>query len=168
MSLFELTPWRKTGEQPARESVDDWLMPLRLQVGRVFDDFLGTDVPQRVTLRSMGSFSPDMDVAESDSRIEVTAELPGMTEKEIEVTLTDGVLTIGGEKKSESREEDKDRMHYRLERDYGAFRRSFRLPPDIDPKDVSASFDHGVLKVSVGKTKAAKSATRRIEVKSAA
>ena len=166
MSLFELTPWRKAGDKPAQDPVDDWLIPLRQQMGRVFDDFLGTGVPRR--FRPGGAFLPDMDVTESDSRIEVTAELPGMSEKEIEVTLTDGVLTIGGEKRSESRDEDKDRTHYRLERGYGAFRRSFRLPPEIDPKDVSAGFDHGVLRVTVGKTKPAKSATRRIAVKSAA
>ena len=95
---------------------------------------------------------------------EIDLELPGVKPADIDVSLQDGHLTVKGEKRSESEEENKDKHHYRLERSYGAFRRSFRLPPEIDADDVSASFDKGVLKVTVAKKEAAESATRKIEV----
>lgn len=168
MSMLELVPWRKDRRQVTRELADDWLTPLHHQIDRVFTDFFGADVPRLARTRWDGEFSPSMDVSETDRQLEVTAELPGMDDKDIEVTLTDGVLTVKGEKRSETEEEDKDKHHYRLERSYGAFRRSFRLPPEIDADDVSASFDKGVLKVTVAKREAAESATRKIEVSKAA
>ena len=164
MSTLELVPWRKDRGQMSGEPADDWLMPLHHQIDRVFTDFLGADFPRLVRNRWDGGFCPSMDVSETDRQLKVTAELPGVDDKDIEVTLTDGVLTVKGEKRSESEEEDKDKHHYRLERSYGAFRRSFRLPPGIDADDVSASFDKGVLKVTVAKKEAAESATRKIEV----
>ena len=162
MSLLEMVPWRKDRGHLSRELPDDWLMPLHRQIDRVFTEFLGADLPHLARTRWDGGFSPSMDVSETDRQLEVSAELPGMDDEDIEVTLTDGVLTVKGEKRSESEEEDKH--HYRLERSYGAFRRSFRLPPEIDADDVSASFDKGVLKVTVAKKEAAESATRKIEV----
>ena len=168
MSMLELVPWRKDTKQMTRELADDWLMPLHHQIDRVFTDFIGADFPRLARTRLDGGFSPDMDVSETDRQLEVTAELPGMDDEDIEVTLTGGMLTVKGEKKSETEEEDKDKHHYRLERSYGAFRRSFRLPPELDADDVSASFDKGVLKVTVAKKEAAESATRKIEVRKGA
>ena len=94
-----------------------------------------------------GYFSPDVDVSETDRQFEVTAELPGLDEGDIDVTLTDGVLTIKGEKRAETRELGVDKHHYCMERGYGAFRRSFRLPPEIDADRASARFDRGILKI---------------------
>ena len=137
MSMLELVPWRKDRRQMTGELADDWLMPLHHQIDRVFTDFFGADLPRLARTRWDGEFSPSMDVSETDRQLEVTAELPGMDDKDIEVTLTDGVLTVKGEKRSESEEEDKDKdkdkHHYRLERSYGAFRRSFRLPRRSTP-----------------------------------
>lgn len=168
MSMLELVPWRKDGKRMTPGAGDDWLTPLHNQIDRVFTDFFGADFPHLARAGRDGGFSPDMDVSESDRQIEVTAELPGMDDKDIEVTLADGVLTVKGEKRSENEEEDKDRHHYRLERGYGAFRRSFRLPPDIDADAVSATFDKGILKITVAKKETPEAATRKIEVRNAA
>lgn len=164
MSLLELAPWRKDKGQPKRETADSWLMPLHQQLDRMFEDFLDTGFPRMGGFQWERGFSPDMDVSETDGQIEVTAELPGIDEKDVDVTLADNVLTVRGEKKSESREEDKDKDHYRLERSYGAFRRSFRLPAEIDADKVTATFDKGVLKIAIAKKETARPPVRKIEV----
>jgi len=168
MSMLELVPWRRHRKPLTQELGDDWLMPLHQQIDRVFADFLGGDFPRLGRSPWNGGFSPDMDVSETDRQLEVTAELPGLDDKDVEVTLADGVLTVRGEKRSETREEDKDRNHYRLERTYGAFRRSFQLPPEVDDDGVSANFDKGILKITLAKKKPAESATRKIEVRKGA
>ena len=168
MSMQELFPWRTQGKHAVPKSSDELLMPLHQGIDRLFSDFFGADFPRLAHFQWDGGFSPSMDVTETDGQLEVTAELPGLDEEDVEVSLTDGVLTIKGEKKSETKEEDKDRSHYRLERSYGSFRRSFQLPPEIDAEKVSASFDKGVLKIAIAKTEAARTATRKIEVKKAA
>ena len=89
---------------------------------------------------------PSIDVRETNTDLAVEAELPGMDEKDVSVTLSNGVLTLKGEKKSE-REEKKEDYHL-MERSYGSFQRSFRLGDTIDPDKVTAAFDKGVLKVS--------------------
>ena len=90
---------------------------------------------------------PSIDVRETDTDLVVEAELPGMDEKDVSVTLSNGVLTLNGEKKSE-REEKKDHL---MERSYGSFQRSFRLGDTIDPDKVTAAFDKGALKVTLAK-----------------
>ena len=92
---------------------------------------------------------PSIDVRETDTDLVVEAELPGMDEKDVSVTLSNDVLTLKGEKKSE-REEKKEDYHV-MERSYGSFQRSFRLGDTIDPDKVTAAFDKGVLKVTLAK-----------------
>jgi HSP20 family protein len=89
-------------------------------------------------------------VSETDKEIRITAELPGVTEQDIDVSLDDDVLTIRGEKKFE-RKDDKENFHF-VERSYGTFQRSLRLPFPVDPDQVQASFENGVLTVTVPKT----------------
>jgi HSP20 family protein len=108
---------------------------------------------------------PRMDVTEDDKAFGVTIELPGMTEKDIAVSLTDRVLTVAGEKKEEKEQKDKDT--YRSERRYGSFRRAFELPNDIDANKIEASFKNGVLKIDLPKTKEAQEKVKHIEVKAA-
>jgi len=104
------------------------------------------------------------DVTETDKEIEITAELPGLEEKDVQVNFADGVLTIRGEKKAEKEEKDKN---YRLvERSYGSFERSIALPEGVKPEDVKATIAKGVLTVKVPKPAPAQS--KKIEVKSAA
>jgi HSP20 family protein len=107
---------------------------------------------------------PSMDVAETDKEIEITAELPGLAEKDVQVNVADNVLTIKGEKKSEKEEKDKN---YRMfERSYGAFSRTLDLPAGINPDTIKASLSNGVLKVTVPKPAAAQ--VKKVEVKAAA
>ena len=100
---------------------------------------------------------PDLEVRENASAITVEAELPGVEEKDISVTLSNGILSIKGEKKQER--EDKEEHYYRMERSYGAFVRTVRLPSTVDGSKVTASFKNGLLKVTLPKSATAKGTT---------
>ena len=165
MSMHDLVPRRRHRHHLTRGMADDLLMPLQQRIDRVFSDFFGTDFPRLAGTQWDAGFSPSMDVSETDQQFEVTAELPGLDEGDLEVTLTDGVLAIKGEKKAEFHDRDRQRNHYRLERSYGAFRRSLPLPPEADAEQVSASFDKGVLRVTIAKKVGTGQATRKIELK---
>jgi HSP20 family protein len=105
-----------------------------------------------------------MDVTETDKEIEISAELPGLEEKDVQVNFADNVLTIKGEKKAEKEQKDKN---YRLyERSYGSFERTLELPAGIDPEAIKASLSNGVLKVTVPKPTPAQ--VKKVEVKAAA
>ncbi len=108
-------------------------------------------------------FVPKVDVKETEEAIEITAEVPGLKPEDIELTLTGDILTIKGEKKDE-REEEKGDYHL-VERSYGKFQRSFRIPVEVDRAKLSATHKDGVLKVTL--PKAEKAGTARIEVKGA-
>ena len=108
---------------------------------------------------------PAVDIAESEKGYEIKAELPGMDEKAIEVKVTDGSLTIKGEKQEEK--EEKERDYYLQERRYGSFERSFELPESVDPDRIEASFKKGVLTVILPKKAEAQKPAKKIEVKSA-
>jgi HSP20 family protein len=138
---------------------------LHRQMDRLFDDFTrGWGLaPVRTTGRGWADLTPRVDVAETDKDIRVTAELPGMDEKDIEVNLTGDVLVLKGEKKAEV--EEKDKNFHRVERTFGAFERAIGLPVEVDPAKVEARFRKGVLTVTLAKTPAAQSHARKIEVK---
>lgn len=141
---------------------------LQQEIDRVFDDFgrsffdFGRSFP---SLPSFGSTEvvPRMNVSETDKAIEVTAELPGLEEKDVEINFADDVLTIRGERKTEK--EEKDKNYHIFERRYGAFARSVALPGGTDPNKIKASIDKGVLKVTVEKPEAR--VAKKIEVKAA-
>lgn len=137
------------------------LEAFRRQFDRLFDDFAAP------SLRfGNGDLMPEIDYAETDKEIVVTAELPGVDAKDVDISLSDGALSIRGEKKSER---DEEKANYRLtERSYGAFERTMRLLADIDADKVKASFEKGVLKVTLPKSEAARAKSRRIEIKAAA
>lgn len=108
--------------------------------------------------------TPQIDVSETDQEIRVTAELPGIDEKDVEVTLTDDVLMIRGKQKAE-REEEKDRGYHLRERVQGTFSRVLRLPFAADPNQVQATVNNGVLTVTIPKPKEVQEKVHRIEVK---
>ena len=108
---------------------------------------------------------PAVDLVESDKAYEVTAELPGMDEKNIDVKVTDGRLTIKGEKQEEKEEKKKD--YYLHERRFGSFERSFELPESVDAEKIEASFKKGVLTVTLPKKAEAQKPAKKIEVKAA-
>lgn len=135
---------------------------LHREIDRLFEDF-ARGFP---TFRSgdMPALAPSMDVTETDKEIEITAELPGLEEKDVQINLADNVLTIRGEKKAEKEQKEKD--YHLVERSYGSFSRSVQLPAGTDPDAVKATIDKGVLKVTVPKP--APAVSKKIEVKSAA
>ncbi|WP_370455213.1 Hsp20/alpha crystallin family protein [Pseudolabrys sp. FHR47] len=107
---------------------------------------------------------PSIDVVETDKEIEITAELPGLEEKDVQLNVADNLLTIRGEKKAEKEDKGKD---YRIvERSYGAFERTLELPPGVDADAIKASIAKGVLTVTVPKPAPAQA--KKIEVKPAA
>ena len=106
---------------------------------------------------------PELDVRENTKSIVIEAELPGVDEKDVSVTITNGLLTIKGEKKDQH--EEKDETHYFSERSFGAFERCLRLPDTIDETKVSADFDKGVLRITAAKKPEAVKAERKIEIK---
>ena len=167
MALKELIPWKKNnnGELAMNREPAHPFDEFRREMDQLFDGFL-SEWPGRTSLldRRLGSFVPQVDLAETDKEVRITAELPGLDEKEVEVTLTQGVLTIKGEKREEH-QENKGDIH-RSECRYGMFERSVQLPADIDADKAKASFKNGVLKVTLPKTAEAQSNRRRIPVES--
>lgn len=140
----------------------------RAEMDRLFDTFGGSGLPTFPSLFSSGigrssMLAPRIDVKETDKEIIIAAELPGTNEKDISLTLQNGVLTIQGEKKVEY---DEEKENYRvMERSYGSFQRSLRLPDTVDEDKVEARFENGVLKVSLPKHAEAVGTQRRIEIK---
>lgn len=131
---------------------------LQQEIDRLFDGFA-----RNLSGRVAGALMPSMDLSETDKEIEITAELPGLEEKDVQLNVSDNILTIRGEKKNEREEKDKD--YHLLERNYGSFTRTVELPAGVDPDSIKAVIAKGVLKVTVPKP--APSQTRKIEVKSA-
>jgi HSP20 family protein len=138
---------------------------LQQEVDKLFNDFT-SDLPMIGRWNGNGKLAIQVDVAETEKTLEVTAELPGVSEKEIDVSLADDVLTIKAEKKSDREEKTKD--YHLVERSYGTFERSMRLPFKADPAKIEAKFDKGVLKLVVQKPTEAQTKTQKIEVKAAA
>jgi HSP20 family protein len=137
------------------------------EVNRLFDSFFDdfNFAPSSFfKADGLSNFKPKVNISEDKKSIEVTAELPGMDEKDIKVTLTDQVLTIEGEKKKEDKESSKE--YYRIERSFGGFKRSIRIPEDIKAEAIKANFKNGVLNVSLPKSEKAQENIRQIEVQS--
>ena len=153
------------GTSPPAPRYSDPFSAMRAEMDRVFDSFLGRGFSGFPSLTRAGwgeMPAPSIDLRETEKEFVVEAELPGMDEKDVSVTLSNGVLTLKGEKKSE-REEKKENFHL-MERSYGSFQRSFQLGDAVDPDKVSATFDKGVLKVTLAKRAEAVQAERRIPI----
>lgn len=165
-----LIPWRrKSHEVEVLKPHDDPTFDLTRgmsdmvnQLFRRFEDDIGGSL-----LRSEFGFAglPSVDVSETDSEVTVSADLPGLEEKDIQVTLDGDVLTLKGERKHEH--EEKKKNYHRIEKSYGTFHRSIALPEGIDRDNVKATFKKGVLNVTIGKLPGATSSRRRIAVESA-
>ena len=133
------------------------LMNLQREVDRLFEDFFSPDFAEDVDYRWM----PRVDIEETNDSYLVTAELPGVKKDDVKIIFQDRTLTISGEKKEE-REEKNANIH-RVERQYGAFTRSFTLPLDVVADRIEARFKDGVLKIHIPKAEEAK--PKEIEVK---
>jgi HSP20 family protein len=166
MDFRELIPFgRERRSMPVQRAGGDLMEGFQREMNRLFDDFFRAPTPFGGSQWPVGAAMPRIDVEESDSEYRVSAELPGIDEKDVNLTLTDNVLTISGEKKAER--EEKDKNYYLSERSFGSFRRAIPLPTDVDQDKVEAHFKNGVLTVHLPKSPEAETKTRRIEVKGA-
>jgi len=130
--------------------------PSRDLFDRFFDDW---DVPSLFSSES--ELVPAFDISENDKEFIVTAELPGIDAKDVELTISDGILSVKGEKKHEK--EDKGEDYHRVERRFGSFHRSFRIPGKVESDKIDASYKDGILKILLPKTE--ETETRKIDIK---
>ena len=137
---------------------------LQHEMNRLFDDaFVGFGLPAAFRREADEARSPRIDLRDTDHAVEIEAELPGVDERDIDVQISDNLLTIRGEKKFE-RKDEKEGEYRVLERAYGSFSRSMTLPFAVDPDAVEASFRNGVLKLTLPKPPEAQARTKRIAI----
>lgn len=149
-----LTPWKRRG------SVHP-LVSLQEEMNRLFDHLWSGDYDVSSLLRR--GWAPPLDVVETDEAVIVKAEVPGMDPKDIDISVTGGVLTITGEKRDER--EEKGKRVVRIERAYGSFTRSIDVPEAVDPGQISAEYKDGILTITLPKKPEAKAKSVKIEVK---
>ena len=145
-----------------RRGLANPLSAFRQEMDKLVENFFGGFDFHPFGRRSV-TFMPQVDVADTDKEIKVSVELPGLDDKDVEVSLTKETLTIKGEKKEEKEEKGKD--YYRSERSFGSFTRTIPLPFEIDAEKAEASFKKGVLTVSLPKTKQVISETKKVAIK---
>jgi HSP20 family protein len=154
--------WRsRRGELLPGRDIWEPFGSLRRDMERAFEDF-SRDFGWGPPAAAGAGMAPRVDVSETETELKVEAELPGVEEKDVEVVLSDGRLTIKGEKKQEKEEKKKD--YHMVERSYGSFARSIVLPFEADPNQVKASFAKGVLTVTVPKPPEVKAKEKKIAI----
>jgi HSP20 family protein len=160
MNVRDLIPWNRGHGVTVRRGDDaNPFLTLHRETNRVFDDvFRGFDLAPFGFDRTLAW--PNIEVSETDKEVKVTADLPRLEEKDVEVELANGVLAIRGEKKTET--EDKKRMF--SERFYGRFERQIPIATEIEEDKVEASFKNGVLTVTMPKSAAAHAKVKRIAI----
>jgi len=166
MTITDLVPWRrKRGEIGVRREHDNTIGSFYRDMNSLMDHFFhGFDLePFGAGEMITSEFMPRIDVKEDGKEIKVTAELPGMDEKDIDVTLSRDSLTIRGEKQEETEDEGKD--YYHAERRYGSFHRAIPLSAEVDESKAEADFKKGVLKIKLPKTAEAQKSQKKIEIK---
>lgn len=162
MALRDLAPWHHgTGGTPSPVS------DLQREIDRVFENFWGGfGTPSMLRGTGGTTFGSGVDVridaSEDDKGYHLVAELPGMSEADVEVTVTDNLLTLSGEKKEEKEEEGEN--WHRRERSFGSFRRSFALPAEVDQEKIHASFKDGVMTIDLPKSQAAQKKAKKITI----
>lgn len=147
--VWEIAPWR-----PFRE-----LDRIRREMDRLWDSFFERR-PARV--EEVSEWFPSLDVSETDTDYIVKVEVPGIDPKDINISLMNNLLTIKGEKKQEK--EEKDENYHLIERSYGSFTRSIRLPSQVQSDKINATYKNGVLKITLPKTEEAKKKEIKIQV----
>ena len=128
------------------------LFSLHNEMGRVFGDLFGSH--EGGTDAAETSWMPTVDISETEKSYEIRAEIPGVSEKDVNVSVTDNLLTLKGEKHQE--EETEGKNYHRVERMYGSFQRSFTLPRHVETSDIKAGFKDGVLTLEIPKAEVAK------------
>jgi HSP20 family protein len=165
-------PVQGTDKTPASPAAWPPVDDLRREIDRLFDDFSGSwlrplrSATQKLEPIFRGSFSlksPPVDVVEKDTAYELTAELPGIAAKDVDVSMKDGCIVIKGQKEAEK--EEKSKGYYLHERHYGSFERAFAVPEGVDASAIEATFNNGVLTITLPKTMEAQKPAKKIEVK---
>ncbi len=167
MNLKELIPWYRDKDGNLLKNTDDNpFLTLQREMNQMFDSFSRSifDDSSFFKGRGSGMVSTKMDVKETDKNIQVTLELPGIEEKDIDVNVTKDLLTIKGEKQAE-KDEKKEGYHL-IERSFGSFHRSVPLPPGVETDQVKANFKNGVLKITLPKSEEAQKETKKVEISS--
>ncbi|MGP3712679.1 Hsp20/alpha crystallin family protein [Brucella sp. RRSP16] len=172
MSVRDLIPWGRdtsSSQAPAvyREEDRNSFLSLHREVNRLFDDVFRSfdrNLPAFDSLASFGRWWPSVEITETEKEIRITAEVPGVEEKDIELVLDDGVLTLRGEKRSETEDKDKDKQF--SERFYGRFERRIPVGREIVEDEINARFRNGVLSLVLPKTEKAQSKVKRIAITS--
>lgn len=161
-----ILPLRRRGSNVSeRRENESPVLAIQNEMNRMFDHFFNdpfTLLPLPA-MRGTADFMPRIDVSENEKNMLVTAELPGMEEKDIQISLENDTLIISGEKRSDV--EEKGKNFHRIERSYGSFHRTIPLITEIDEEKVDAAFKNGVLTVILPKTPAASKQTRKISIK---
>jgi len=149
-----------------RQSEGSALAPLsrlRDEIDRLFEDFSFARPPRSLfVFDGSPALNPAMELATTDTGYELSVELPGLEEKDIDIEFADSVITVSGEKREES--EKKENGYLVSERRYGSFRRQLTVPADVDPEGIEASFRNGVLKLAMKKDEQAANRTRKIKI----
>jgi HSP20 family protein len=159
-----LPPFPSAGTFPALPAFDDLDSRMNKLIERVFTDPFAVALPEAI------GWVPAMDIVEKEKEFLLTAELPGLDEKNVDVSVEEGLLTIKGEKteeKEEKKEREEEKKFYLYERSYGSFSRSFALPPNVDATKIDAEFKKGLLKVHLPKMAEPKSNGRKVDIKTA-
>lgn len=165
MANRELTPWTRGGGLTPFGGRDPFAN-FRQEMDRLFEDFFAPTEPRtfaRPTLMAAVALWPRIDLHETEQAYTVTAELPGIEEKDVELNLKENVLTLSGEKRSE-RQEGEGEQRY-SERSYGRFERIIPFEVEVDPDKVEANFNNGVLTINLPKNPQARERSRRIEIR---
>ena len=155
---MSLIPWRHKGEQ-TEDGTGTAITRLRNEMDQLFDQFFRD--PWGAMFRGGWGHALPVDVSETDKEVCVTAELPGIDPKDVDINVSGNILSISGEKKEER--EEKERNYQFMERSFGRFQRSIELPSSVDPDKVEATYKNGTLTVTLAKKPEAQ--RKRIEVK---
>lgn len=165
-TLRDLIQWPGGQHVPVRR-VATPLFSLQDDINRLFNDFFSDQPLNRVAGQASALLAPVMDVRESEKEILISAELPGISRDDVELTISDGYLILKGEKKEEKTEGEEDGEYYRRERSYGSFHRALALPEIAEGDKAEAEFKNGVLTVRIPKRKEAAAKAHKVQIKAA-
>ncbi len=162
MKIRNLLPAVRSGKE---QEIDHPFYSLQRDMNSLFDNFFrGFDISPRGFYESdLGGFSPSIDVKENEKEFIIKAEIPGVEEKDVEVTVSNDSVTIRGEKKEEK--EDKDKNYYYMERSYGSFHRIIPLAAEVESGRAQARFKNGVIDIKIPKSQNAQSRGVKIPIK---
>src|SRR5690606_731588 len=165
MSIKSLLPFGRTTDM-TQGGASDPFTAMRRDMDRLFEDF-SRSMSLPAGFSGTGMLSPKVNASETKKGLEITAELPGIDEKDIDVDLDDGILTLKAEHKAEKEEKDEKKHYHLVERSSGTYMRRFALPFEPDEDRIEAKFEKGVLKIAIPRSAEAAKQAKKIAVKPA-